>query len=147
MNTAKELEVHEKNSLVDVIEALKKVEFSVSGPITIKLEIGQKSALSASEIKSRIEDLVEACKVPLQVVTEGTVGEQRKELPIKMLQLSKWIGEAKYTKPQLIDKYVRKFAGQRSSIVTMLSMCKNPKYNKFEKLVVEDSNGIFKFLD
>lgn len=147
MNTAKELEIHEKTTLMDVIEALRKVEFSVTGPITIKLEINQGAAISREEVKAQIEALASACNVPLQVVTSAVVETQKKELPPKLMQLEKWIAEGKWTKAQLIDKYVRKFAGQRSSIITMLSMCKNKKYNKFEKLVVEDEKGIFKFVE
>lgn len=143
MNTARELEV--RDGLVDVIEALKKVEFVVSGPITLKLELNQPVSITEEEIKSRIKKLAEDCNIPLQIATDTAVEEQKRELPAKLVQLGKWIAEGKYTKNQLIDKYVKKFAGQRSTIITLLSYSKSEKYNKFDKLVIEDEKGIFRF--
>ena len=78
--------------------------------------------------------------------SRGEYSDLLLELPAKLVQLGKWISEGKYTKSQLIDKYVKKFAGQRSTVITLLSYCKSEKYNKFDKLVIEDVNtGIFRF--
>lgn len=142
-NTARELEV--RNSVLDVIEALQKVE--ITGGITLKLELNQPVSISKGEIETKIQELARVCNVPLQIATGTVAEEQKKELTAKLRQLEKWIDEGKYTKQKLIDMYVKKFAGQRSSIVTMLSQCKNKKYNKFDKLVIEDERGVFKFAE
>lgn len=140
-NTARDLEV--RNSVLDVIEALQKVE--ITGGITLKLELSQAVSISKGEIEAKIQELARVCNVPLQIATGTVVEEQKKELTAKLRQLEKWIAEGKYTKPKLIDMYIKKFAGQRSSIVTMLSQCKNKRYNKFDRLVVETPDGIYKF--
>lgn len=49
------------------------------------------------------------------------------------------IEKAKFTKTQLLEKGLAEFEGvQKSALQTFLIDSKNPKYNKFDKLVVED---------
>jgi hypothetical protein len=52
----------------------------------------------------------------------------------------------KYTKKEILEKVLEKFEGiNKSTIQTLLSDSKNPKYNKLVKLTVEDENKIMSF--
>jgi len=56
------------------------------------------------------------------------------------------IAAGKYTRAEIVEKILAEFAVSKSTIGTVLSDGKNPKYNKFEKLVVEDkTTGILSF--
>lgn len=56
------------------------------------------------------------------------------------------IKEGKYTKEQLIQKGMKQFPHlTKSTIQTFLTDAKNPKYNKFENLIIQDSEDIISF--
>lgn len=58
------------------------------------------------------------------------------------------IESGKYTAKQLLEKSLEKFPGlSESSVRTFLVDAKNPKYNKFPKLVQADEEGKLSFLD
>jgi len=60
--------------------------------------------------------------------------------------LTPLIKEGKYTRKELIQKAEEEFPEySRSSTQTLLTDAKNPKYNKFDKLVVANSEGILSF--
>lgn len=62
--------------------------------------------------------------------------------------LTPLINEGKYTRTQLLDLFLEQFSdAPRSTIHTMLIDAKNPRYNKFDRLVVEDENKIMRFED
>lgn len=60
--------------------------------------------------------------------------------------LTPLIEKGKLTKTQLVEKAHEKFPDLAiSSLQTMLTDAKNPKYNKFAKLVAQDENGVLTF--
>jgi hypothetical protein len=60
--------------------------------------------------------------------------------------LTPLIEKGKLTKTQLVEKAHEKFPDLAiSSLQTMLTDAKNPKYNKFAKLVEQDENGVLTF--
>lgn len=71
-----------------------------------------------------------------------TDGRKRRELMEKM------ISEGRYTRSQIIDSIIEQYPGiTKGSLQTVLTDSKNPKYNRFPKLAVEDANKIFSFQD
>jgi hypothetical protein len=56
----------------------------------------------------------------------------------KMLTLEKWVLQGVYTRKQLIEMYLKAFGGSKLTPMTSLSDGKNPRYNKFSKLVKEN---------
>lgn len=60
--------------------------------------------------------------------------------------LKELIQEGKFTQKEIMTKGREKFPSLApSTISTLLCDSKNPKYNKFDKLVVLDEKGIMKF--
>jgi len=60
--------------------------------------------------------------------------------------IAPFIEKGKFTKAQLVEKLTGKFPDLAiSSLQTMLTDAKNPKYNKFQKLVIQDDKGILSF--
>ena len=60
--------------------------------------------------------------------------------------LTPMIEKGKFTKSELVEKAKVQFPDLAiSSIQTMLTDAKNPKYNKFARLVVQDKDGIMSF--
>ena len=56
------------------------------------------------------------------------------------------IAENKWTRKDLIEKAMAHFpAVSRDAIQTILSDGKNPKYNRFDALIVEQENGVMRF--
>lgn len=69
---------------------------------------------------------------------KGSLGDVKPEI-------AKMIAEAKYTGKQIIEEMVKKYGVKTTSVYTILTDSKNPKYNKFDKLVVADANGVLSF--
>jgi hypothetical protein len=59
--------------------------------------------------------------------------------------ITEMISEKKWKKNEIIKATIDKFGGSESSIATMLSDGKNPKYNSFEALIKVSEDGIFGF--
>jgi len=60
--------------------------------------------------------------------------------------MTAFIKEAKYSKKELLEMMCKKFPQvTKAANQTILTDGKNPKYNKFEKLIVQDDNGIMSF--
>lgn len=78
---------------------------------------------------------------------QSTDQTQRKTKTQKEIEfLTFLINKGKYTRAQLLDLTLKQFSdASESKIYRMLVGAKNPKYNKFERLVVEDKNKIMKF--
>jgi hypothetical protein len=69
-----------------------------------------------------------------------------KEKPAYLLFLSKLLEEGKFTQKELSALAVKEFPTvAKSTIETVLVDGKNPKYNRFPKLVVKDDKGLLKF--
>jgi hypothetical protein len=72
--------------------------------------------------------------------SKGTATKERVEY------LTPFVEKGKYNKAQLIEMLEKKFPdATKTGLITLLTDCKNPKYNKFDRLVVQDANGIYKF--
>lgn len=69
--------------------------------------------------------------------TKPTNKNKMKEATNKKATLAEWIKSGQFTKKEIIEKYCKEFGASSSTISTMLTDAKNPKYNKFEKIVVE----------
>ena len=60
----------------------------------------------------------------------------------------KLIEEGKYTQKELVEMAMTEFPHlSKSTFQTVLTDCRNPKYNKLPKLVLRDENGILYFAD
>lgn len=61
--------------------------------------------------------------------------------------ITPFIEKGKSTKAQLVEKLTAKFPDLAiSSLATLLTDAKNPRYNRFAKLVVQDKDGIMSFV-
>jgi hypothetical protein len=73
----------------------------------------------------------------------GSKGTATKE---RVAYITPFIEKGKYNKAQLIEMLEKKFPdATKTGLITLMTDCKNPKYNRFDKLVVQDANGIYKF--
>ena len=59
--------------------------------------------------------------------------------------LTPLIAKGKFTQKELIEKVSEKIGMKETSTQTLLTDARNPKYNKFEKLVVKNDSGILSF--
>jgi hypothetical protein len=93
-------------------------------------------------------------QVPIPVKKEKKEKVEKKELFAKKASttadriafISPFIEKGKFTKKQLVEKLTDKFPDLAvSSISTLLTDAKNPKYNKFPKLVIQDDKGYLSF--
>jgi hypothetical protein len=73
----------------------------------------------------------------------GSKGTATKE---RVAYITPFIEKGKYNKAQLIEMLEKKFPdATKTGLITLLTDCKNPKYNRFDRLVVQDANGLYKF--
>jgi hypothetical protein len=80
------------------------------------------------------------------VATAAAPAKVAKEKPAYLLFLGKLIEEGKMTQKELIAAGRAKFPEKaKSTIETVLVDSKNPRYNRFPKLVVKGENGILSF--
>ncbi len=101
------------------------------------------------EIEDQDEDEVENEEQEEEKVVTNKRSKKDETIISKRLAfLAFLIGEGKYTRKELVEKTLKQFPGaSKAAIQTTLSDAKNPKYNKFERLVVEDDKGIVSFAD
>jgi hypothetical protein len=81
-------------------------------------------------------------QVPVKVEKKEALPEKKKSAETqskgeKLSFLESLIAKGKFTKKELVDKYVEKYGGSLSSPATLLADGKNPKYNRFSHLIVE----------
>ena len=73
-------------------------------------------------------------------VKKGSAGAE------KVAFFAPLIGKGKYTKAELVEKGIEKFPHlTASTLQTFLTDAKNPKYNKFDEVVVQDEKGVLSF--
>lgn len=79
--------------------------------------------------------------------SSGTSGRSKKvDATERRAFMGELISEGKYTKAQIIEKTMEKFPNiSKGSVTTEISDGKNPKYNKFNNLLVIDDKGIVSF--
>jgi excinuclease UvrABC nuclease subunit len=103
-----------------------------------------------SESKVKLEEK-EPPKVVEEVKTKKkptsiSLQPQGRRLGEKMLYLAKLIDQGNLTRKEIISKALREFPDiSKSSFQRILSNSKNEKYNKFEKLVIQNDKGILSF--
>ncbi len=93
-------------------------------------------------------------EVVVENVEKSAVKKEKKESNFPKVSTSEkvefitpFIAAGKYTRKQLHEMLMKKFPDSKElGIVTMLTDCKNPKYNRFAKLVEVDADGIYKFV-
>jgi hypothetical protein len=101
-------------------------------------EVEEKPAKKS--VKKEAEKAKPEGKVKSPVGNKGTLTKER------VAYISPFIEKGKYTKAQLMEMLAKKYPDASStSFQTLLTDCKNPKYNAFPKLVVQSSDGIYKF--
>jgi len=60
--------------------------------------------------------------------------------------LADLIGKGKYTRKEILEKAAEKFPeASASALLTLVTDGKNPKYNKFDHLIVESAEKILSF--
>ena len=103
--------------------------------------------------KKQVPIPVKDKKAPVKEKVTKPDGEKKKLFATKtstmadrVAFLTPLIEKGKLTKTQLVEKAHEKFPDLAiSSLQTMLTDAKNPKYNKFAKLVEQDENGVLTF--
>lgn len=120
-----------KPGTVEVIYSLSeitKARLSVNTKAAGKGKVAGKSKAPAAAGKSKAPAAAGKGKAP------SIEGQKRKEF------IQNLIDQAKWTKKQILEKVKVKFPNaSESGTQTILSDSKNPKYNKFPRLVVENS--------
>ena len=108
----------------------------------------------AEEFRANDDEKKEILAMPIESFAIASFKREKKEKNVVVKEkgpslvsvLTPLIEEAKYTKKELVIVAVELLPHLSvSTIQTILTDAKNPKYNKFEKLVVIDENGILKF--
>lgn len=99
------------------------------------------------EEEEEVETPKKQAKKEVPAQKEKVKKEKGPSLTSKRVEfLSPLIKEGKYTKKQLLEMYMKKNKGENEvGVATLLTDAKNPKYNKFDKLVISGENGILKF--
>lgn len=116
---------------------------------TTKKPVAKKKTASKKKVAEEDTGEQEKEEEPVKKI----VKKQSKAIPAKKGSLTKsrialltpLIKKGKFTKKELIDKALEEEPGATSGIQTLLTDGKNPKYNKFEKLIVQDKTGIMSF--
>jgi hypothetical protein len=78
---------------------------------------------------------------------QGSSRTQKKSSAQERVEfITPFIEKGKFTKSELAEKLQREFSDVKlSTLVTMLVDGKNPKYNKFDNLIIEDEEKIMSF--
>ena len=91
----------------------------------------------AKEEKKPVEKKTSVVK---PAVKKGSAGAE------KIAFFTPLIEKGKFTKAELVEKGVEQFPHLTvSTLQTFLTDAKNPKYSKFDPLVIQDANGIMSF--
>jgi len=92
-----------------------------------------------------VDDLKEE-KEAVKEKEKGTKNKKKRKMS-RLAFLTSLIEERKYTRKELVEKTIKQFPGtSKSSIHTILSDAKNPKYRKLKRLVAEDERGVLYFV-
>ena len=116
--------------MLDVLDAREEEDW--------RIEEGEKQ-----EPKAKVGKVV--VKEKEEVKTEKKPGKKNvtKE---RIAYIKKFIVSAKYTRPELLKLLIAEFPeASKAGLSTLLTDGKNPKYNKFEKLLIEDEKGDISF--
>lgn len=98
------------------------------------------------ELKAAMQAIVGTPTVTTPEKPKGVRGFQRSPEATKRKEaIEAMITAGTFTAKQITEKIAEQFSVAPSSIQTMLSDGKNPKYNKFSQLVKKDANGILSF--
>jgi len=110
------------------------------------LEEEDEPAPKKSKAKVKDEEPEEEEKPKRRSSEKKTSSKKRGSLTADRIEfLTPLIESGKYTKSELIEKALKKEPDGKSGIATLLSDAKNPKYNKFPHLVVQDAEGVMTF--
>ena len=118
------------------------------------VEVIEKDEESENEIKEIVqtEEDILLSKIEIPEACEKVAKKDNKKEVKKKGQLSEkatfvkdLILKEKYTREEIYDLFIKKFDGKKSSIYTFLIDSHNPKYNRFEKLVVTGEDKIVRF--
>lgn len=90
------------------------------------------------------EELEEANE---KIVKSGRKGKSKTNMLTRFAFVESLIEEGKYTRKEIVEKTLKEFPHtSKNTVQTILSSSKNPKYNKFRRLAVEDERGIISFM-
>ena len=117
--------------------------------------------LTASNTKSKLQTAITAKaagspktsksnavapKAKDQAVQAVKAAKEPRQKPQYVLLITKMVSEAKWNRKQIIEAVTTLCPSVApSSIATVCTDCKNPKYNRLPHLVVADDKGILKF--
>lgn len=118
-------------------------------------EEDEKPIKKDSEPEDEDEDTEEDAE-PEDEDEEPEVEEKpKKKKPVKVVKnaaqlkvdfFTPFIEKGKLTKAELIEKGVKEFPKlSKSTLITFLTDAKNPKYNKFKKLIIQNEKGVMTF--
>ena len=122
----------------------KKEEFKESEH-AMKMMEEFKESEHAMKMMEEFKESEHAMKMMEDVEKKKKAGKKRK-FNEKTLFLLSMIKEGKFTRKEIIEKTLEKFpSASKSSLGTLLTDSKNPKYNRFDKLVKQGKDGILSF--
>jgi hypothetical protein len=97
-------------------------------------------------VRKVVEEAKPAAKAKTETKVKSPAGSKGTLTKERIAFISPFIEKGKYTKVQLIEMLAKKFPdASATSFQTLLTDCKNPKYNQFPKLVVQSADGLYKF--
>ena len=95
--------------------------------------------------KDKAPALVAKAEKKTEKKEEKSAGKKPSLTPVAIEFLTPLIAKGKFTQKELIEKVSEKIGMKETSTQTLLTDARNPKYNKFEKLVVKNDSGILSF--
>ncbi len=97
--------------------------------------------LNAPAVKSEIVLPENNTKEPLAEKPKKAIKNE------KVLFLEEKINSGRFTKQQLIEEFLKWYGASKSYVDTLLSDGKNPKYNKFSRLLVVNDDKTISFVE
>jgi hypothetical protein len=149
-----------QDTLIENFEAAKKLvelkELAQEWECFAKLDLDSYKGLQGhrllrADMLECMPDEIRKQMQPSKTLEETDAKPKRKRASAEEIQernsfIEGLIVVGKYTKKEILEKVLEKFEGiNKSTIQTLLSDSKNPKYNKLVKLTVEDENKIMSF--
>lgn len=112
----------------------------------IKAKVFEKPTPSKTIVVPKAEK-PKAEKVEKEAKEEAAPRKRTSTTKEKVDYITPFIEKAKYKKAELVELLLDKFPdASKQAVVTVLTDGKNPKYNKFAKLLVQDTAGVLSFV-
>ena len=112
-----------------------------------KLRTRALEANAAPEPEKKVKKGPVKKEAPVKAKNEKTKSKQGRVTTAERVEyISPFVKKAKYTKKELLEMMMEKYPMvTKAANQTILTDGKNPKYNKFPKLIVQDDDGIMSF--